>query len=254
MKLQDIIVERIPAAVLERVVYDQGIIDGATRETLYKASGLPWPEIVKRTVEIYGNKAAQLACGIYDQINETDYEAARRLYSHFQSQRIPYSNLQASLVGRMPTLPLDELGDFLRTVKRCVCLIVSRPRENGPVTRGTGFLVAPGLVLTCYHVLRGFPRPLPEEQPEGSRVELYFDFLYGEPVENISPDIPHARKVGLEKKWIAVGCDYIDPDGIEGQLGEEQAQSIAKALDFALLRLDQPVGLYGLYDRYHGAT
>jgi hypothetical protein len=112
--------------------------------------------------------------------------------------------------------------------------------------RGTGFLVAPGLVLTCDHVLRGFPRPLPEEQPEGSHVELYFDFLYGEPVENIGPDLPHARKVGLEKKWIAVDRDHIDPDGIEGQLGEGQAQSIAKALDFALLRLDQPVGLQPL--------
>jgi hypothetical protein len=246
MTLEKIIVERIPPAMLERVVYDQGLMDASTREALFKASGLPWTDIVKRTIEIYGNGVSQLAYGLYEQINESDYVTASLLYSHFQGQRIPYSNHQASLVGRMPTLPLEELGDFLRTVKRCVCLIVSRPNENGGVMRGTGFLVAPSLVLTCDHVLKGFPRPLPDELPEGSCIELYFDFLYGEPVENVSPALPHARKVGLARNWVVVSSGHIDPDGIEGELDEAKAERIAKALDFVLLRLDQPVGLQPL--------
>jgi Trypsin-like peptidase domain len=245
MKLEKIIVERIPPAMLERVVYDQGLIDAAARETLYKASGLAWEEIVKRTVEIYGSQTPQLAYGLYDQINQTDYEAARLLYPHFQG-RIPYSNHQASLVGRVPTLSLEELGDFLKTVKRCVCLIVSRPTEKSRVMRGTGFLVAPSLVLTCDHVLKGFPRPLPDQLPEGSCIELYFDFLYGEPVENVSPALPHARKVGLASNWVAVSSGHIVPDGIEGELDAATAERIAKALDFVLLRLDQPVGLQPL--------
>src|SRR5262249_6971879 len=159
----------------------------------------------------YGKEAPLLAVGLYDQIFETDWDTARLLLAHFQGQStVGYYNHQASLVGRIPTLPLDELSEFLKSVKRHVCLIVSRG-PDGRVVRGTGFLVAPSLVLTCQHVLESFPEP-PSVFPNGSCIELYFDFYYGEPVDDVGPHLPHARKVGLAEKWLVESRRHVIPD------------------------------------------
>jgi hypothetical protein len=244
MSLADIIYERIPPAMLERVVYDQGILDASIRSALFKASGLASREIVRQTVEAYGKRASQLAFGLYDQVYETDFETARQLFGHFQGAGIDYYNHQASLVGRIPTLPMEELSDFLRTVKRQVCLIVSRKGKGGGIVRGTGFLIAPRLVLTCEHVLKDFT-PL-DDFPDGSCIELYFDFYYGDPVENVGPSPPGARRVSLAKKWRVEHRRHILPDGLEGQLDPATATKIAASLDFVLLQLDQAVGLQTL--------
>jgi Trypsin-like peptidase domain len=244
VSLEDIIYDSIPPAMLERVVYDQGILDEKTRNALFKASGIPPREIAKRTVAAYGATVAQLAFGLYEQVHETNWDAARRLFTHFQGRGVDYYNHQASLVGRIPTLPMEDLSDFLRTVKRKVCLIVSRTSKNGPVVRGTGFLVAPSLVLTCEHVLKDFTAL--EAFPDGSSIELYFDFFYGDPVEDVGPSPPGARRICLAKDWRREYRPHIRPDGLEGRLVPEVAKRIAESLDFVLLQLDQPVGLQPL--------
>lgn len=98
MTLPEIIFERIPAAMLERVAYDQGIMDEARFTALFKASGLSPQQTADKIVEAYGDKAAKLAFGLYQQINETDWETARDLYEHFnKSPEFQYDNHQASL-------------------------------------------------------------------------------------------------------------------------------------------------------------
>src|SRR5581483_7683800 len=242
MKLSEILFRRIPPAVLERVVYDQGRIDRVSFESLFKASGLSLQEIAEQVVEAYGSDSARLAYGLYDQIYESDWQTARDLYEHFSKDRaLQYDNHQASLVGRYPTLSMEGLSEFLKDVKRQVCLIVCRKGNNGRIVRGTGFLVGPDLVLTCRHVLSGF-MPGENFKQNGSQVELYFDFFYGEPVDSLSPKLPETRKVSLDSNWHIASCEQAVPDGLVGSLTQQEIQRISQALDFVLLRLDAPVG------------
>jgi hypothetical protein len=242
MNLDQIILERIPPAMLERVAYDQGLVDEPQRTTLFKASGLSAQEIAKQIVEAYGDHKAQLAYGLYQQIAETDFGTAQLLCEHFASSQNLEANHQASLVARNPTLPMAELSEFLKSVKRQVCLIVSRKGNNGPVVCGTGFLVSPDLVLTCKHVLKSFA-PQNAIGTNGDHIELYFDFFYGEPVDRLSPNLPEARKVGVDKAWHIASCQDTVPDGLVGTLSATEIQRISNSLDFLLLRLDVRIGL-----------
>lgn len=108
MTLAEIISKRIPPAMLEKVVYDQGLVNEMERTALFKASGLSQQEIATRIVEAYGKRAAKLAYGLYQQLAETDLETAQLLYEHFTSSQNLEANHQASLVGRNPTLPMEE--------------------------------------------------------------------------------------------------------------------------------------------------
>lgn len=225
MILAEIIFECIPAATLERVVYDQGVLDEEQRIALFKASGLSQQQIAEKTVEAYGKSATELAFGLYKQIYDIDWEAARLLYEHFnKNAEFQYDNHQASLVGRYPTLPMDELSEFLKSVKRQVCLIVARKGTNGQLVRGTGFLVGPDLVLTCRHVLKAF-NPTDDIAANGNRIEIYFDFFHGDPVAQLAPNLPEARQVTLDSKWHIVSCKDVHPDGLVGDLSRSRRRA-----------------------------
>ena len=240
MVLPEIIAKKIAAATLERVVFDQAVIDTPQRTAIFKASGLSVDEIGEKVVRAYGSQSSRLAYGLYEQISDTDWKTAQLLLTHFSSGPETYQNHQASLVGRIPTLPLDTLSKFLDAVKKHVCLIVSRKGDTGNVIRGTGFLVAPDLVLTCRHVLKSFLKD--DVLANGNRIGVYFDFHSGDPVEAIDPDLPNARRVELANNWYVESGDDTDPDGVEGDLTAEDAARIGSALDFILLRLQEPVG------------
>ncbi len=56
MTLAEIILTKIPPALLERVVFDQGVLDAQKRVALFKASGLSAQQIADRVVAEYGAK------------------------------------------------------------------------------------------------------------------------------------------------------------------------------------------------------
>jgi hypothetical protein len=239
-KLEDIISKYIAPAMLERVITDQNLIGKAQRNALFKQTSLLYPYLVAAVVEAYGANAPRLAHGLYRQIDATDWEAAQRLKEHLPAAA-DLINHQASLVGRIPTLALRELAQFLTDVTGQICLIVSR-NGTGKVLVGTGFLVGPNLVLTCRHVLDHICDNA-DITGNGSRIEIYFDFDLGEPVETLSPDLPLARKVMLDPNWRVASGTVAKPDGLDTELDEGEIRRIKEALDFILLRLAEPVGL-----------
>jgi Trypsin-like peptidase domain len=242
--LAEAIAARIDPALLERVVFDRGILDANQRASIFKATGLSRREIAERTVRAAGDRAETLAFGLYEQVVESDSEAASLLSAHFDPRG--FYNLQANIGGGSPSLPLVDLTNFFLTVKRHICLIVARKGQNAKVATGTGFLVGPDLVLTCQHVLKAFS---PEDQIDQTtnRIDLYFDFLRGDRVENFSVALPQARRVTLAAKWHVADAKSIEPDGIEDdRLTATQQPLVAAALDFMLLRLSEPVGLQPL--------
>ncbi len=91
------------------------------------------------------------------------------------------------------------------------------------ISGGTGFLVAPDLILTNYHVIE----PLMAAR-DFSRVTCRFDFAVG--------SVPHAP-VGLAANPLVGFSPYSlhDPGDMGGLPAADQ-------LDYALLRLAQPVG------------
>ena len=230
--------------MLERVVFDQGdLLDSRQRIELFKASGLSAREIARKTVEAYGPQSPRLAYGLYDQISQNNWEAARLLAVHIPGlKEDAHHNHQASLVGRIPTLQLSELNEFLTSTKSRVCLIVSPRRGQVRPHVAQGFSSHADLVLTCRHVLKSFPDGC-DIHADDRRVELYFDFHQGDPVQNIGPNLPLARKVGLAKSWLVASCDATDPDGMIGELTLEDKERISRSLDFVLLQLEEPLGL-----------
>jgi hypothetical protein len=246
MKLDQLISERIAPATLEKVVYDQGLLNEARRAAVFKASGRSQQEIARQIVAEYGDQAERLAYGLYYQISGTDWNTAAALYEHFKSNpELLHDHQQASLVARNPTLPMEELSEFLKSVKRQVCLIVSRNGRGGAVLCGTGFLVGPDLVLTCRHVLKNLA-PADDVRANSKRVEVYFDFFRGEPVTDLSPNLPDARLVTLHPTWHVASDPDTVPDGLTGVLSDAERQRITNSLDFVLLRLDARVGLQSL--------
>lgn len=246
MTLEEIISESIEQATLEKVVFDQGTVSEARRAILFKASGLRREEIAEKIVSEYGDQTAKLAHGLYQQITGSDWKTAAKLYEHFKNNpELLDNHHQASLVARNPSLPMEELNEFLESVKRQVCLIVSRLGNNGAVVCGTGFLIGPDLVLTCRHVLRDLA-PAADPYANGNRVEIYFDFLRGEPVDRLSPNLPGAKLVTLNHMWHVASHPESVPDGLTGELRPEEMARIKGSLDFVLLRLDTSVGLQSL--------
>jgi hypothetical protein len=246
MKLNEIISEHIAPAVLEKVVYDQGFVSEAGRSAVFKASGLSREKIAEQIVAAYGDRTARLAHGLYQQISHTDWNTAGLLYEHFKTEaELLHDHHQASLIALNPTLPMEELSEFLKLVKRQVCLIVSRNGNGGTAQRGTGFLIGPDLVLTCRHVLKHFA-PADNVRANGNRIEIYFDFFRGEPVSDVSPDLPGTRLVTLAEAWHVESRPGAVPDGLTGTLSPDDADRITQSLDFVLLRLDTRVGLQSL--------
>lgn len=90
---------------------------------------------------------------------------------------------------------------------------------------GTGFLVAPDLVLTNYHVI--------EKHQTGARdpagITCRFDFAAG----GVNPPVP----VKLAQNWLVDRSPYSPHDP-----GDTGGLPSAQDLDYALLRLERPLG------------
>jgi hypothetical protein len=236
MTLAEIIAARIAPATVERVVFDQGLLSQEQRDAIFK-SNLPLQEVAKRLVAAYGDKSGRLAAGLKQQVADIDWDTAKELSHHFKGG---YGSQQASLVGRIPTVSLPQLREFLENVEHQICLIVARDATTGDTVRGTGFLIAPDLVLTCQHVLKLFPKG---QTAAGSQIEMHFDFVEGDEIDRVGLAVSGARKVTPAQPWHIDSCSGTEPDGLEGDLDAVDAARISNSLDFVLLKLAEPIGM-----------
>lgn len=130
--------------------------------------------------------------------------------------------LEAMVLDTLHYAPAETWGTQLNNAYRWVCRV---ERAADARSLGTGFLVADDLVLTNYHVLYGTISP-GSAQPE--QVQLRFDA--------IGPAAGRVANVAAQNWLVATS----QPGGIEwGGAGGEPTPA---QLDFALLRLAEPVG------------
>jgi hypothetical protein len=114
-----------------------------------------------------------------------------------------------------------RMGELLRQVGR-----VEVPLDAGGTATGTGFLVAPDLVLTNYHVIAD----ILDGKAQAGAVRVRFDHAVGpgDPVPN------QGTVVGLASQWLAAWRPYSAVD-LEVHPGDQLPDK--GELDFALLRL-----------------
>lgn len=118
--------------------------------------------------------------------------------------------LEAAVLRSVSFGNFEEWQKTIAERSRAVCLI------NTPAKQGTGFLVAPDVVMTCYHVIDDVDR----NRDLRAQMELIFDFRTNEHGNDDGP----VRECRLaEERWLLASS----PEG---------------ELDYALLRLAQRPG------------
>lgn len=243
-QLPAIIYKHITPAQLDRVVRDQGVISEVDYNVIRVTGGGPL-ETAQSIVAKYGRLVGQLALGLYEQVAYTNRDAAYELLALAQSSMSAgYYNAQASLVTRVPDVSMEGIAQFAESVRWQICLIACQAQHDPAVRLGTGFLVAPNLVLTCRHVLGPNMPVLEEPLPADYKIEVCFDFFGGSPVKSIASPIP-ARAVGLVRTadWCVTHKPWNVADPWAGVPDDEQiADIIKKSLDFVLLKLNENVG------------
>ena len=130
--------------------------------------------------------------------------------------------LEAMILSTLNYAPAGDWGTRLSNSFRRVCRV---EREADERSLGTGFLVADDLVLTNYHVLHGTTAP---GTPDPVQVQLRFDALGNAP--------GRVAKVAADN-WLVARSP---PAGIEW--GGPGGEPTSAQLDFALVRLAEPVG------------
>jgi hypothetical protein len=133
--------------------------------------------------------------------------------------------LEKLVRARAPSVNYADYLQRLTQLGRQLCRIEYGNAQAG----GTGWLVAPDLVLTNYHVAK----PVHENHVTWSNVSCRFDCFV-----DTAPDAkPPGAEVGLAAEWLVDHSVFTDNDRVG--TGPEPTDA---ALDYALLRLAQPIG------------
>jgi trypsin-like peptidase/effector-associated domain 1 (EAD1)-containing protein len=129
--------------------------------------------------------------------------------------------LEAMVVAELRPAEAGDWSNRLNAAYRWVCRV---EKQADGASIGTGFLVADDLVLTNYHVMYGTQSP-GSAQP--AQVQLRFDALDGVAarIATLAAGGPLAKSTPGDNEWGAGGND-----------------PTFDQLDFALLKLSEPVG------------
>ena len=152
-------------------------------------------------------------------------------------QELDASGLERVIVKSNQFLDIEEFRSRMSAIEPTVCR-VEVPTTGGEVF-GTGFLVAPDLVMTNYHVAEAV---IPDSETskagvtaDPAKVRLRFDFKRLPDTTVINP----GEVVGLAADWLVDSS----PMTIAEAKGEGSGPEPGPAqLDYAILRTAEPVG------------
>jgi hypothetical protein len=151
-------------------------------------------------------------------------EAEARLLADNNVAPAARDNLEKIVDLRSLFQDVDVFGRRYGRLETCVCAV-----EDTAGGRGTGWLVAPNIVITNYHVVEGFIKG----HAPAADLRCRFDFKV------MDGTIQAGRSVSLAggNSWCIASRPYGSSDftATGTEWGPDQ-------LDYALLRLDEPVG------------
>jgi hypothetical protein len=250
-RLIEILVANVPATTFAEVVREQRVVPDF--DVIRKQAPEDPTEarrfIATRVVDAYdaAGRIPHLAKAVY-----------RRAYrdDQFAPQILPYTMRdpaesgedaakEAAIVKRANTMSSRKLREFLDENESKVCLVVVANDEPGaetPLRMGTGFLVGPDTVLTAYHTLVDHIDNGKARNPPPGRCCAIFDYYEGDPLQALDPIPSGSVCVPFAQDWLIDWNQDMPRDGLFRQPDAQQEDLLCKRLDFALVRLAEPVG------------
>ncbi|BCH24888.1 hypothetical protein MesoLjLc_46070 [Mesorhizobium sp. L-8-10] len=153
---------------------------------------------------------------------------------------------QAFLRRRDHSLTVPRLKQLNEEIGPRVCCIVGDFLLNGErkTSLGTGFLVGPDIILTAMHVVDLLV--LRHKEAEVPRAfKAVFDFESGDPIAGLEK-LSNARFLRIvdfhATDWLRAKSDKLAWDGTVKTPDQTQIGELKSHLDFALIRLAEPVG------------
>jgi hypothetical protein len=152
--------------------------------------------------------------------------------------------LQAFVNEYEPFLNSAGILETLPKVLRTVCAVALGPYKGVPGgIVGSGFLIAPDLVMTNYHVVKSFltidkdTKEIKAAGP-GNQIFFFFDYLWM-PAPQVPPNLNHTSLAVTAKDdgWLVYARKLLPYDGMP-----EAAETVVNEYDYAVIRLARPVG------------
>lgn len=250
-----IVAELVPPLVVQKSVQDEGVVPDF--ELLVK-SAPSQPDARKRFIAAKVVKA-------YSDLDQIDHfamlmqqslqhndELATRIApflrgSKYRADFDSDAAKEASLALTANFMSAPRLREFLSVTEGQICALISKVRVPGGFSYkcGTGFLVGADLVLTAYHNVKEHIDIKTGDRVPGSHVEIFacFDFFEGNPIAWPSKPDPPALEIAFHADWLVASSLDLPNDGLLDAVTEAaKAADIAKALDFALVKLAEPIG------------
>ena len=176
-----------------------------------------------------------LALNLYRKLYKDPVLAPKLLY--FTRSPDEPEQLQAALEARTRSMSFLPARQFWNEAAPRICAVVVP--KMGETRLGTGFLVAPDMIVTAFHTVShlvhdGKPRA-------GIEPVAVFDFYRGVKIKGLTPrDV--GRWIPFHEDWLVTWSGHLSWDGRVDIPDPEQTEALRSNLDFALIRLAQPVG------------
>lgn len=237
----------LPTPTLRMAVRDTGLVtedefDGISKQEAFTAEKKQLPaEIVDRHYDRHRLPDLLHAVGrlIYSD------DIYRNALAPLIAQLCPADdNHQAALAKRAHTLPLKDIGPFCHRIQGNICVVTAN-WPGQPVKFGTGILVGENLVLTAFHTLDSHITKLDRQPIPGGRLFAFFEHIgLGAALDPDEEPPKEVLKVAFAEDWLVACCAHMPDDGAFLKPSEAQKAQLHEHLDFALVRLAEPVGRY----------
>ena len=249
--LIELLVDNMPAKTFLEIVAEQRVM--ADIEMLRKQAPEDPTEarrfFATRAVDAYDatDRIPQLATAVYRQTYLDDQLAPKiKAYAALDADAgASDAAKEAAIAKRANTMSSQALRRFLAENEGKICLVVATddtPGAKAPVRMGTGFLVGPDVVLTAYHTLVDHIDKGAARNPGPGRRYAIFDYYEGDPLRSIDPLPAVATCVKFADDWLLKSKPDMPDDGLFRQPDANQLVALPERLDFALVRLAEPIG------------
>lgn len=228
IELRDILVDALSLVQLDDVTLKLGI----QRERII--TGHNWDQIFREVIIYFDNRGrVHELLGVARAVNPTN-PALQRFDSRFnRATRFPPAAADEAGVERiitgLSTLNARAWIEEAARVEHCVCLVGT---ASGAL--GTGFLIAPDVVMTNYHVVDSYI----EGQSDPARLRFTFDFMLTG--DGHQPGSGTVFKAGAAD-WL-IDYSKLHPADLTAQSTPVNIPLEAEQLDYAVIRLDRPAG------------
>lgn len=125
---------------------------------------------------------------------------------------------------------LDVTTGSLAAMRRSCMVRAQKKSDSGwKVSKGSGFLIGPHLILTNYHVIA--PLLQPDQTPLSSGIRLGVAFDFHEVERDHVPQMTYQADFKSDHSWLVAHSLYVPPDA-------ETAPLLGMNLDYAVIRLN----------------